>query len=175
MADADLGPVIDELFCRLLERDYAQNDPKVTMLTAALINILGHKNRGDRPTEVLLMVACGGQGVVDRQSLLVMRWRNGALSGSDFAHEPGVSTTRMYKPGEMRLPARPRPSLRTKHRFFHQEMSSEAASFSSQLKAAVPAKRPRVEKEEVQTNETMENLNETKDELDRVRKIMVRT
>ena len=53
-------------------------------------------------------------------------------------------------------------------------MSSEAASSSSQLKAAMPDKRPRVE-DEVYTNETMEDLNETKDELDRVRKTLVRT
>ena len=53
-------------------------------------------------------------------------------------------------------------------------MSSEAASSSSQLEAAVPAKRPRVE-EKGQTNETMEDLNETKDELDRVTKTRART
>ena len=43
-----------------------------------------------------------------------------------------------------------------------------------QLKAAVSAKRPRVE-DEVQTNETMDHLNETKDELERVRKTLLRT
>ena len=46
----------------------------------------------------------------------------------------------------------------------HQEMSSEAASSSTQLRAAVPLKRAIVEAE-VQTNETKKDHNETKDEL----------
>ena len=53
-------------------------------------------------------------------------------------------------------------------------MSSKAASSSSQLKDAMPAKIARVE-EEVQTNETMEDLTETKDELERVRKTLAIT
>ena len=42
-------------------------------------------------------------------------------------------------------------------------MNSEAASSSSQLRAAVPPKKARVE-EEVQTNETMQDLNGTIEE-----------
>ena len=53
-------------------------------------------------------------------------------------------------------------------------MSSKAASSSSQLKDAMPVKIARVE-EEVQTNETMEDLTETKDELERVRKTLAIT
>ena len=49
------------------------------------------------------------------------------------------------------------------------EMNSEAASSSSQLRAAVPPKRARVE-EEVQTNKTMQDLNGTKDELEKTMK-----
>ena len=52
----------------------------------------------------------------------------------------------------------------------HEEMNSEAASSSSQLRVAVPPKREKVE-EEVQTNETM--LSETKKELDRVTKTLL--
>ena len=48
-------------------------------------------------------------------------------------------------------------------------MNSEAASSSSQLRAAVPPKRARVE-EEVQANETMQDLNGTKDELEKTMK-----
>ena len=55
------------------------------------------------------------------------------------SQEPGVGTAITYQPGEMPLPARPTPGLRSTN-FFHQEMSREAASSSSQLKAAVPAK-----------------------------------
>ena len=57
-------------------------------------------------------------------------------------------------PGEMPLPTKPKPGLRR----MHQEMNSEAASLCSQLRAAVQPKRARVEGE-VQTNETMQDLN----------------
>ena len=62
----------------------------------------------------------------------------------------------------MPLPIKPRPDLRR----MHQEMNSEFASSSSQLRAAVPPKRARVE-EEVQTNETMQDPNETIEELEK--------
>ena len=48
-------------------------------------------------------------------------------------------------------------------------MNSETASSSSQLRAAVPPKRARVE-EEVQTNETMQDLNGTIEELEKIRR-----
>ena len=88
----------------------------------ALINILGYDNRGDRPTEVLLMAAYGERGVLDRPNMRVMGWRNGALSGSDLANEPGLGSSRTYHPGEIPLPSKPRPGLRR----IHQEMNSEA-------------------------------------------------
>ena len=78
------------------------------MLLTALINILGHDNRGDRPTEVLLMAAYGERGVLDRPNMRVMRWRNGALSGSDLANEPGLGSSRTYQPGEMPMPSKPK-------------------------------------------------------------------
>ena len=165
-----VGPVIDAIYRRLMDRDFALENPEVIMLLAALINILGHDNRGDRPTEVLLMAAYGQQGVLDRPNMRVMRWRNGALSGSDLANEPGLGRFRTYQPGETLLPTKPRPRLRR----MHQEVRSEAASSSSQLRGAVPTKRARVE-EEVQMNETMIELNETKDELERVKKTLLRT
>ena len=74
--------------------------------------------------------------------------------------EPGLKSSRTYQPSEMPLPTKPSPGLRK----MHQEKNSEAASSSSQLRAAVPPKRARVE-EEVQTNETMQDLSETKKEL----------
>ena len=48
-------------------------------------------------------------------------------------------------------------------------MNSEAASSSSQLRAAVPPKRARVE-EEIQTNETMQDPNGTVEELEKTRR-----
>ena len=74
------------------------------MLLTASINIWGHDNRGDRPTEVLLTAAYGDRGVLNRPNMRVMRWRNGALSGSDLAIEPGLGSSRTYQPGEMLLP-----------------------------------------------------------------------
>ena len=57
LAEAYEGPMIDAIYRRLIDRDFALEDPEVVMLLTALINILGHDNRGDRPTEVLLMAA----------------------------------------------------------------------------------------------------------------------
>ena len=57
LAEVYAGPVIEEPYRRLLEKDYAQDDPEVGMLTAALTNILRHDNPGNRPTEVLLLEA----------------------------------------------------------------------------------------------------------------------
>ena len=111
------------------------------------------------------MAAYGEGRVLDRPNMRVIRWRNGALSGSDLANEPVLEKSRTYQPGEMPLPTKPRPGLRR----MHQEMNSEAASSSSQLRAAVPPKRARVE-EEVQTNETMQDLNGMIEELEKIRR-----
>ena len=88
-----------------------------------------------------------------------------ALSGTDLANEPGLGSSRTYQPGEMPLPTKPRPGLRR----MHQEMNREVVSPSSQLRAAVPPKRARVE-EEVQTNEDMQAPNGMKEELEKTRK-----
>ena len=152
-----------------MDRDLALQDPEVAMLLAALINILGHDNQGERPTEVLLMAAYGQHGVLERQNMEIMRWRNGALSGSDLANEPGFGSSRTYQPGKMPLPAKPRHGLGR----IHQKMNSEAASSSSQQREAEPSKLVRLEKE-VQTNETLKYLSETKEELERVKETLLR-
>ena len=165
LAEAYVGPMVDAIYRRLMDRDFALEDPEVVMLLTALINILGHDNRGDRPTEVLLMAAYGERGVLDRPNMRVMRWRNGKLSGSDLANEPGLRSSRTYQPGEMPLPSKPKPGLRR----MHQEMNSEAASSSSPLRIAVPTKRVRVE-QGVQTNQIMQDLDGMKDDLESTRK-----
>ena len=73
LAEAYVGPMIDAICSRLMDRDFALEDPEVVILLAALINILGHDNREDRPTEVLLMAAYGERGVLDRPDMWVMR------------------------------------------------------------------------------------------------------
>ena len=165
LAEAYVGPMVDAIYRRLMDRDFALEDPEVVMLLTALINILGHDNRGDRPTEVLLMVAYGERGVLDRPNMRVMRWRNEAFSGRDLANEPGLGNSRTYQTGEMPLPSKPKPGLR----IMHQEINSEAASSSSPLRIAVPPKRERVE-QGVQTNQTMQDLDGMKDELEKTRK-----
>ena len=162
---AYVEPMIDAIYRRLIDRDFALEDPEVVMLLTALINILGYDNRGDRPTEVLLMAAYGERGVLDRPNMRVMRWRNGALSGSDLANEPGLGSSRTYQPGEMPMPSKPKPGLTRMHR----EMNSEATSSGSPLRAAVPPKRAKVG-QEVQTNQTMQDLDEMNDELKSTKK-----
>ena len=169
LAEAYVGPMIDAIYRRLIDRDFALEDPEVVMLLTALINILGHDNRGDRPTEVLLMAAYGERGVLDRPNMRVMRWRNGALSGSDLANEPGLGSSRTYQPGEMPMPSKPKPGLTRMHR----EMNSEATSSGSPLRAAVPPKRAKVA-QNVQTNQTMQDLDEMNDELKSTKKETVR-
>ena len=165
LAEAYVGPMIDAIYRRLMDRDFALEDPEVVMLLTALINILGHDYRGDRPTEVLLMAAYGERGVLDRPNMRVMRWRNGALSGSDLANEPALGSSRTYQPGEMPLPSKPKPGLTRMIR----EMNSEAASSGSPLRAAVPPKRAKIE-QGVQTNRTLQDLDGMKDELKSTRK-----
>ena len=45
LAEAYVGPMIDAIYRRLMDRDFALEDPEVVMLLTALINILGHDNR----------------------------------------------------------------------------------------------------------------------------------
>ena len=165
LAEAYVVPMVDSIYRRLMDRDFALEDPEVVMLLTALINILGHDNRGDRPTEVLLMAAHGERGVLDRPNMRALRWGNGALSGSDLANEPGMGSTRTYLSAEMPLPSKPKLGLTR----MHQEMNSEAASSSSPLRIAVPPKRARVE-QGVQTNQIMQDLDGMKDELEKTRK-----
>ena len=81
------------------------------------------------------MAAYGKSGV------LVMRWRNRALSGSDLVKDAGLGSSRTYQPGEMPMPSKPKLGLT----IMHQEMNSEAASSGSPLRVAVPPKRAKVE------------------------------
>ena len=87
----------------------------------------------------------------------VMRWRKGALSGGDLANEHGLGNSRTYQPGEVPLLTKPRSGLRR----MHQELNSDAASSSKQLRAAVPSKRAR-EEVDVLAREKMQGLNEAK-------------
>ena len=41
LAEAYVGPMVDAIYRRLMDRDFALEDPEVVMLLTALINILG--------------------------------------------------------------------------------------------------------------------------------------
>ena len=57
LLDFAVGPVTDELYRHLLERDYIQDDPEIVMVTAAPTNVLEHKNSAANPIQVWLMAA----------------------------------------------------------------------------------------------------------------------
>ena len=48
LAEAYVGPMVDAIYRRLIDRDFALEDPEVVMLLTALINILGHDNRDNK-------------------------------------------------------------------------------------------------------------------------------
>ena len=45
LVEANVGPMIDALHRRLMDREFAPEDPEVVMVLVALINILGARNR----------------------------------------------------------------------------------------------------------------------------------
>ena len=64
------------------------------MFTVALLNAMRREGGGDRPTEVVLMLAFGEYGTAERSRNQLMRWRRGEISWYDFAREPGVGEQR---------------------------------------------------------------------------------
>ena len=81
LAEACVGPMVDAIYRRLIERDFALEDPRGGHVADRPDQHLGGTTTvGDRPTEVLLMAAYGERGVLDRPNMRVMRRRNGALS-----------------------------------------------------------------------------------------------
>ena len=49
LIEAYVGPMIEAIYRRLMDRDFALENPEVVMLLVALINNLGHNNRWDPP------------------------------------------------------------------------------------------------------------------------------
>ena len=56
---ASLGATLDEIYQRLINCDFTREDPGLAMFVVALLNALRREGRGNRPTEVLLMLAFG--------------------------------------------------------------------------------------------------------------------
>ena len=74
----------------LIDYIFGLEEPEVAMFTVALLNALGRETRGERPTEVVLMLAFGSSGTAERGRNRLMRWRRGEMSGHDLAREPGL-------------------------------------------------------------------------------------
>ena len=102
---ASLGATLDEIYQRLIDCDFTREDPGLAMFVVALLNALGREGRGNRPTEVVLMLAFGESGTAERGRNRLMRWRRGEMSGHDLAREPGLGEQRDHRLGEMPLPA----------------------------------------------------------------------
>ena len=77
------------------------------MFVVALLNALGREGRGNRPTEVVLMLAFGESGTAERDRNRLMRWRRGKRSGLDLAREPGLVEQRDHRIGEIPLHVQP--------------------------------------------------------------------
>ena len=70
---ASLGATLDEIYQRLIDCDFAQEDPGLAVFVVALLNALGREGRGNRPTEVVLMLAFGESGNAERGRKRLMR------------------------------------------------------------------------------------------------------
>ena len=103
---ASLGTTLDEIYERLVDCNFSLEDPELAMFTVVLLNAMGREDRGDRPTEVVLLLAYGESGTAERGRKRLMRWRRGEMSGHDLAREPGLDEQRDHRLGEMPLPVR---------------------------------------------------------------------
>ena len=152
---ASLGATLDELYQRLIDCDFTREDPGLAMFVVALLNALGREGRGNRPTEVVLMLAFGESGTAERGRNRPMRWRRGKMSGHDLAREPGLGEQRDHRLGEMPLPVQPaQPLIGAKRQ---RDGPGQSHSVDSPT-AAPPSKRVRVSEIEIKTSETIETL-----------------
>ena len=144
---ASLGATLDEIYQRLIDCDFTREDPGLAMFVVALLNALGRECRGNRPTEVVLMLAYGESGTAERGRNRLMRWRRGEMSGHDLAREPGLGEQRDHRLGEMPLPVQPaQPLIGAKRQ---RDGPGPSHSVDSPT-AAHPPKRVRVSEIEIQ-------------------------
>ena len=152
---ASLGATLDEIYQRLIYCDFTRENLRLAMFVVALLNALGREGRGNRPTEVVLMLAFGESGTAERGRNRLMRWRRGEMSGHDLAREPGLGEQRDHRLGEMPLPSPPaQPLIGAKRQ---RDRPGPSHSVDSPT-AAPPPKRVRVSEIEIQTSETIETL-----------------
>ena len=143
---ASLGATLHEIYQRLIDCDFTREDPGLAT---------GREGQGNRPTEVVLMLAFGESGTAERGRNRLMRWRRGEMSGHDLAREPGQGEQRDHRLGEMPLPIKPaQPLIGAKRQ---RDGPGPSHSVDSPT-AAPPPKRVRVSEIEIQTSETIETL-----------------
>ena len=150
-----LGATLDEIYQRLIDCDFTQEDPGLAMFVVALLNALGRLGRGNRPTEVVLMLAFGESGTAERGRNRLMRWRRGEISGHDLAREPGLGEQRGHRLGEMSLPVQPVQPLIGAKRLRDGPGPSHSVDSPT---AAPPLKKVTMNEMEIQTSETIETL-----------------
>ena len=63
---ASIGATLDEIYKRLIDCGFAQEDPGLAMFVFALLKALGREHQGNCPTEVVLMQAFGESGTAER-------------------------------------------------------------------------------------------------------------
>ena len=142
---ASLGATLDEIYQRLIDCDFTREDPGLAMFVVALLNALRREGRGNRPTEVVLMLAFGESGTAERGRNRLMRWRR----------EPGLGEQRDHRLGEMPLPVQPaQPLIGAKRQ---RDGPGPSHSVDSPT-AAPPSKKVRMSEIEIQTSETIETL-----------------
>ena len=152
---ASLGATLYEIYQRLIDCDFTREIPGLAMFVVALLNALGREGRGNRPTEVVLMLAFGESGTAERGRNRLMRWRRGEISGHDLAREPGLGEQRDHRRGEMPLPVQPaQPLIGAKRQ---RDGPGPSHSVDSPT-AAPPLKRVKVSEIEIHTSETIETL-----------------
>ena len=125
------------------------------MLTVELLNAVGTEGRGDRPMEVVLILAFCESETAERGRIMLMRWRRGEISGHDLAREPGLGEQRDYWLGEMPLPELPvQPLIGAKR-----SRDGPGPSYSADSPTeAPPSKKVKTYVMEIQTSETIEAL-----------------
>ena len=154
---ASLGATLDEIYQRLIDCDFTQEDPGLAMFVVALLNALGREGRGNCPTEVVLMLAFGESGTAERGRNRLLRWRRGKMSGHDLAREPGLGEQKDHRLGEMPLPVQPAQPLIGAKRL--RDGPDPSYSVDSPT-APPPLKRMKVSEIAIQTSETIETLDE---------------
>ena len=129
------------------------------MFVVALLNALGQESRVNRPTEVVLVLACGESGTAERGRNRLMRWQRGEISRHNLAREPGLGEQKDHRLVEMHLPVRPVHSLIVAKQLRDGPGPSHSADSPT---AAPPLKRVKMSEMEIQTSETIKTLEKKK-------------